>query len=102
MSAAFSYASNLFRFQGQRMSSETIARMGRRGFLQGGIALGALAGLDISAETTRIDSAEEDRKFWLQVLAKVADPVLNAASQRRLKELMPVEAPHGNVSERRQ
>jgi hypothetical protein len=82
------------------MSSKTLARMGRRGFLQGGIALGALAGLDISAETTRIDSREEDRKFWLQVLAKVADPVLTAASQRRLKELMPVEAPHGNASER--
>jgi hypothetical protein len=84
------------------MSSETLARMGRRGFLRGGIALGALAGLDISAEATPMDSGEEDRKFWLQVLAKVSDPVLNAASQRRLKELMPVEAPHGNVSERRQ
>ena len=84
------------------MSSETLARMGRRGFLRGGIALGALAGLDISAEATPMDSDEEDRKFWLQVLAKVSDPVLNAASQRRLKELMPVEAPHGNVSDRRQ
>ena len=76
--------------------------MGRRGFLRGGIALGALAGLDISAETTLVDSGEEDRKFWLKALAKIADPVLNAASERRLKELMPVEAPHGNVSERRQ
>ncbi|RSL19150.1 hypothetical protein EDE15_4792 [Edaphobacter aggregans] len=84
------------------MSSKTLSRMGRRGFLRGGIALGALAGLDLSAETTPIDSGEEDRKFWLQVLTKVTDPVLNAASQRRLKELMPVEAPHGNVSERSQ
>ena len=84
------------------MSSKTLARMGRRGFLQGGVALGALAGLPISAETAPIVSGLEDRKYWLQVLAKVADPVLSAASQRRLKELMPVEAPHGNVADRRQ
>lgn len=84
------------------MPSETLARMGRRGFLQGGVALSALAGLHISAETPSIVSGEEDRKYWLQVLAKVADPVLQAAGQRRLKELMPVEAPHGNMAERRQ
>jgi|SRR5581483_4848969 len=84
------------------MSSETLASMGRRRFLQSGIALGALAGLDISAQTTCTDCGEEDRKFWLQTLAKVSDPVLTAASQRRLKELMPVEAPHGNFSERSQ
>ena len=83
------------------MSSETLTRIGRRGFLQGGIALGALAGLDISAETTTIASGEEDRKYWLQVLAKVADPVLSAASQNG-KEQMPVEAPHGKISERSQ
>jgi hypothetical protein len=47
-------------------------------------------------------SAGDDRQFWLEVLAKVADPVLRAASQRRLKVEMPVEAPHGNVADRRQ
>ena len=84
------------------MPSETPTRMGRRGFLQGGVALSALAGFNISAETTPIVSGQEDRKYWLQVLAKVTDPVLSAASQRRLKELMPVEAPHGNLADRRQ
>ncbi len=84
------------------MPSKTLTRMGRRGFLQGGVALGALAGLNISAETTPIVTGETDRKYWLQILVKVADPVLSAASQRRLKELMPVEAPHGNLAERRQ
>lgn len=83
------------------MASEHLGRMGRRKFLQGGAALGSLVGMGISAEAAPID-AIEDRKFWLQVLARVADPVLKAASQRRLKELMPVEAPHGNLQERRQ
>jgi hypothetical protein len=82
------------------MSSETIARIGRRGFLQGGIALGALAGLPVSVEATPLDLGKDDREYWLQILAKVANPVLKAASQRRLKELMPVEAPHGNKAER--
>ena len=93
---------NQLGFGDNAMSSQTLARIGRRGFLQGGIALGALAGLDLSAETTHIDSGEEDRTFWLQALAKVAVPGLKGASQRRLKELMPVEAPHGNVAERSQ
>jgi len=84
------------------MPSETLTRMGRRGFLQGGVALSALAGLNISAETPPINTGQEDREYWLQILAKVADPVLSAASQRRLRELMPVEAPHGNLADRRQ
>jgi len=84
------------------MSSETLARIGRRGFLQGGVALGALAGLHVSAETTPIDSGEEDRRYWVQLLTKVANPVLEALSERKLKKTMPIEAPHGNAEERRQ
>jgi hypothetical protein len=64
--------------------------------------LGALAGLRIPALAATLDTSVEDRRYWLQLLAKVADPVLGAASQRRLKELMPVEAPHGNEPDRRQ
>jgi hypothetical protein len=71
-------------------------------FLQGGAALGALAGLRIPAQATTLESGEEDRKYWLQLLAKIADPVLSAASQRRLKELMPVEVVRANVEERKQ
>ncbi|MGA2891058.1 MAG: DUF2264 domain-containing protein [Terracidiphilus sp.] len=82
------------------MLFETFARIGRRGFLQGGVALGALAGLHVSAEAISLNSGEEDRKYWLQLLDKVARPVLSAASERRLKELMPVEAPNGNRAER--
>lgn len=84
------------------MSSETLTSIGRRGFLQGGAALGVLAGLRMPTQAATFESGEEDRKYWLQLLAKIADPVLSAASQRRLKELMPVEAMHGNVEERKQ
>jgi hypothetical protein len=84
------------------MSSEARVRIGRRGFLKSGVALGALAGLDLSAETTPINSGEDDRKYWIQVLTKVANPVLHALSTRTLKAEMPVEAPHNNLAERRQ
>ncbi|TAM78902.1 MAG: DUF2264 domain-containing protein [Acidobacteria bacterium] len=46
-------------------------------------------------------SAEADRRYWVEVLARVADPVLRALSQQRLKAKMPVEAPYGNVADRR-
>jgi len=38
----------------------------------------------------------------LRVLTRIATPVLTALSERRLKVSMPVEAPHGNVADRRQ
>jgi len=43
-----------------------------------------------------------DRDYWIQVLTRIADPVLNALSQRKLIATMPVEAPHGNTADRRQ
>ncbi len=45
---------------------------------------------------------ETDRAYWIRVLTRIADPVLLALSERRLTATMPVEAPHGNVEERRQ
>lgn len=47
-------------------------------------------------------SGTDDRKYWVQLLTRVANPVLEALSKRKLKEVMPVEAPRGNVEERRQ
>jgi hypothetical protein len=43
-----------------------------------------------------------DRDYWIQVLTRIADPVLNALSQRKLTAAMPVEAPQGNGADRRQ
>jgi hypothetical protein len=81
------------------MTTRTAAGMDRRQFLQGGVSLGAISSM---GAFPAIPSSEDDRQFWLEVLNKVAAPVLQAASQRRLKAEMPVEAPHGNVDERRQ
>lgn len=47
-------------------------------------------------------SGTDDREYWVELLSRIAHPVLSALSERRLKALMPVEAPHGNAQERRQ
>lgn len=44
-----------------------------------------------------------DRGYWIATLQKIAGPVLQALSERKLKALMPVEAaPGASVEERRQ
>lgn len=47
-------------------------------------------------------SGADDRAYWIRVLTRIADPVLLALSARKLKATMPVEAPHGNETDRRQ
>nr|WP_281287153.1 DUF2264 domain-containing protein [Paenibacillus hemerocallicola] len=37
-----------------------------------------------------------DREYWVATLMRIADPVLNALSERRLKEKMPVEGKSGD------
>src|SRR5579875_2519298 len=45
--------------------------------------------------------AQSDRAYWLSVLNRLADPVLGALANRKLRATMPVEAPNGNAAERR-
>lgn len=45
--------------------------------------------------TTATNTANDDRAYWLQTLLKVADPVLIALAQNRLKATMPVESAPG-------
>ena len=45
---------------------------------------------------------QSDRDYWIDILTRIADPVLLALSERKLKATMPVEAPHGNEEDRRQ
>jgi hypothetical protein len=78
---------------------KTTTSVDRRQFLQGGMALGAVSSIEA---IPAIQALADDRQFWVEVLNKVAAPVLQAASQKRLKQEMPVEAPHGNVADRRQ
>ena len=44
--------------------------------------------------------ANDDRAYWLQTLLKIADPVLSALAQNRLKATMPVESAPGQQSGR--
>lgn len=75
--------------------------MKRRSFLLAGASLGATSILDLSANEPAGVSID-DRRYWVATLTRVANPVLDALSKRKLKETMPVEAPHGNAEDRRQ
>ena len=68
--------------------------LSRRSF----VAASASAGAAALAQKTE----ESDRDYWIAVLKRIADPLLNAAAHRKLKAEMPVEAPHGNVADRRE
>lgn len=84
------------------MEQESSAGMNRRSFLQAGIALSALPSLPAFSQSALTASAQTDRAFWIATLLKISGPVLHALSERKLKERMPVEAPHGNEADRRQ
>ena len=69
-------------------------KLSRRLFVAGSASVGA---------TAFAQSAEHsDRDYWITTLKRIADPLLNAAANRRLKAEMPVEAPHGNAADRRE
>ena len=76
--------------------------MNRRSFLQAGAALGALASIDASSASALPSPATDDRGYWVQSMLRIADPVLYALSEGKLKQRMPVDAPGGNVEERKQ
>jgi hypothetical protein len=85
-----------------QMSKHTSIGVGRRKFLKSSLALGALSAIPTSSEAAPSVVETNDREYWVQVLTRIAHPVLQALSERKLKVEMPVEAPHGNVAERRQ
>ncbi len=61
--------------------------------------IGTAAASGLAAQVRTGAAAETDREYWTRTLRKVADPLLTALSQRRLKIEMPVEhAP--NVTDR--
>jgi len=76
--------------------------MDRRSFLQTGAALGTLSLFDTPSPALVASSGADDRAYWVRLLTKIAHPVLSTLSARKLKETMPVEAPHGNLQDRRQ
>ena len=74
--------------------------MRRRDLLKSTLATAAATVLP-SATTAKPAPLPNDRAFWLQQMQRVAHPVLDALSNRRLKTLMPVEAFKGNEESRR-
>ncbi|HEX4039803.1 MAG TPA: DUF2264 domain-containing protein [Acidobacteriaceae bacterium] len=67
------------------------------------MALGALAPATPLAEAAAslTPAPVDDRAVWIEIVEKIARPVLTAASTGQLKLEMPVEAPHGNAEDRR-
>ncbi|WP_425883117.1 DUF2264 domain-containing protein [Parabacteroides sp. ASD2025] len=43
-------------------------------------------------EKKRVSSGHEDRQFWIEVLTKIADPVLNNLAEGTLRQNMPYES----------
>lgn len=76
--------------------------VGRRQFLKSSVALSALSAISGPVLASPTAPPVNDREYWVQVLARISEPVLKTLSERKLKAEMPVEAPHGNVADRRQ
>ncbi|HEY9712396.1 MAG TPA: DUF2264 domain-containing protein, partial [Chroococcales cyanobacterium] len=83
------------------MSEDRLIGVNRRQFLQSGLSLGAVAAAGSISATELPANGSDDRAYWIQVLERISEPVLRALSHGKLKQEMPVEAPHGNVAERR-
>src|SRR5207248_10478900 len=77
-------------------------RMNRRQFIGSGLAAGVRLPLQNEGLPPLPSGPVADRAYWVQVLRRIADPVLDAARQRKLRQLMPVEALPGKVDDRRQ
>jgi len=76
--------------------------MRRRTFLKTTSAVGAAGLLPINkAIAQRENKIDSDRDYWLHTLTKIAYPVLQALSEGRLKESMPVEAKEGSLESRK-
>lgn len=64
-------------------------------------ALGAVTRLQGMKRDSQDGDVENQREYWVRVVARVAHPVLHALRDHTLKATMPVEAPHGNAAERK-
>ena len=62
--------------------------------------LGTAAASTFAVANRAASSSERD--YWIRMLVRIADPVLAALSERKLKAVMPVKAPHGNAEDRKQ
>ncbi len=83
------------------MGGKPMLKLSRREFLGNGLA--AAGGLSVQPThgTTFPDDSGNDRAYWVEVVERIAHPVLDAARQGKLKTEMPVETAAGNAEDRR-
>lgn len=76
----------------------------RRHFLKGIplVSLGSLFDRKPSADRYDKKDPVDDRTYWVRTVSQVVYPVLNALSQNKLREQMPVEAVAGALEGRRE
>jgi hypothetical protein len=91
----------------QRTNSDEDARSehtnnaARRDFLKGVLALGAAPASALAVGQTpesrpqAASTGSADREYWIQIVKRVSDPVLEALSHGQLRARMPVEAGPG-------
>jgi hypothetical protein len=80
--------------------------MNRRSFITGagaGLSVLALPGAALADAASSLPTAKPvaDRDYWLSTLLRIAEPVLAAGAQGKLKATMPVEAAPGQQAGRR-
>jgi hypothetical protein len=61
-----------------------------------------LPALSVSTAANADADAANDRDYWCSTLIRIAHPVLDSLSRRKLRAGMPVEAPQNTVENRRQ
>ncbi|HEX6833228.1 MAG TPA: DUF2264 domain-containing protein [Rudaea sp.] len=86
-------------------SPNDTTRSARRTFLKNVAAASALGAVESPAAlATPLPeaTATNDRAYWIRTVARVAEPVLRALSEQKLKAVMPVEVPRDTRGDRRQ
>jgi hypothetical protein len=74
----------------------------RRSFLKSAIALGAAPALSSAGQQVPHPAAiMDDRTYWIEIVRRVSQPLLEAVSRTQLHATMPVEAAPGLEEDRR-
>ncbi|HWW23779.1 MAG TPA: DUF2264 domain-containing protein, partial [Edaphobacter sp.] len=68
--------------------------------MKGALALGAVSAVPMRA-AGQAAVTDDDRAYWIEVVKRVSEPVLEAVSKGQLRARMPVEAQPGLVEQRR-
>ena len=80
------------------------SRASRRTFLKSALFASAplIAGTQVNAvgQANEPRSGSDDRKLWLAIVEKVAQPVLEAISRQQLRTTMPIECTKGHEASR--